>query len=75
MVWARIAPENRSLFNAFPVDNFWWQLACTSALAGAALFCGWLQGLLGWTPPEYDVEPTAGHAQASNQHAEGHEHA
>jgi hypothetical protein len=23
------------------------------------LFCGWLQGVLGWTPPEIELEPPA----------------
>jgi len=46
VVWSRLAP-----------GHFAWQLGIVAALACLALFCGWLQGRLHWTPREVSVEP------------------
>ncbi|MCI0458022.1 MAG: hypothetical protein L0Z62_13745 [Gemmataceae bacterium] len=62
LVWSRLAPT--------PVGNFWWQLGAVGLLAAVALFCGWLQGVFGWYPPEIDLEPPAVHSDESH----GHEH-
>jgi hypothetical protein len=57
-VWSRLAPQ--------PVANFWWHLGWVGLLVALALFCGWLQGVFGWAPPEVsfeppDLDPTHGH--------------
>jgi hypothetical protein len=48
VVWSRLVP-----------GHFAWQLGMVAALACLALFCGWLQGRLHWTPREVSVEPPA----------------
>ena len=58
VVWSRIAP-----------GRFGWQLGAVAVLAILALFCGWLQGQLHWTPKEISIEPPAG---ADEGH--GHSH-
>ncbi|HEX4589410.1 MAG TPA: hypothetical protein VH120_05745, partial [Gemmataceae bacterium] len=42
LVWSRLAPRE--------VANFWRHLGVVGLLAALALFCGWLQGVLGWAP-------------------------
>lgn len=46
VVWSRLSP-----------GRFAWQLGIVAALAVLALFCGWLQGRMRWTPREISVEP------------------
>jgi hypothetical protein len=65
LAWAEIAPGTWH-----GVPNFWWQLGASGLLVGLALFCGWLQGVFGWTPPEINLEPALGH-----NHDHGHDHA
>jgi hypothetical protein len=57
--WSRIDPGECHFLPLVTIPNFWWQLASVSALAAVALFCGWLQGQLGWAPPEISLEPPA----------------
>lgn len=59
VVWSRVDPVPCSGFGFFVLPNFVWQLGCVSALAAVALFCGWLQGRLGWGPSEVSLEPPA----------------
>ena len=64
LVWSHVAPTNELW-----LPNVWWQLGCVGALAAVALFCGWLQGQLGWVPPEVSVEPppvSEAHAHAAH---------
>ena len=69
LVWSQIAPSSLNLgFTRVP--NFWWQLGGTSLLAGIALFCGWLQGVMGCMPADVPIYP--GGATADDTH--GHEH-
>lgn len=58
LVWSKLASEG----------NFWLQLCGVAALVGIALFCGWLQGVLGWTPAEIDLEPPETSAPAHAHH-------
>jgi hypothetical protein len=58
-VWAGLAPSTYNVFELFPVANFWWQLGAVTLVVLLALFCGWLQGALGWTPPEIELHPPA----------------
>jgi hypothetical protein len=41
-------------------------------LALVALFCGWLQDQLGWTPEEVSFEPPAAEHGHHGHHARGH---
>jgi hypothetical protein len=67
LAWSRIAPGPCECLGFVSVPNFWWQLGGVSLIAAVALFCGWLQGKLGLTPADIEVEPPPSH------HAE-HEH-
>lgn len=70
LVWSRIRPTEYLLFGTLPVANYWWQLFVIGLLTGLAFLCGWLQGVLGWTPAEVEVEPppAGGHAEAHATH-------
>jgi hypothetical protein len=57
IVWSRIAPGDCNCLVFVTIPNFWWQLGSIAALTATALFCGWLQGRLGWEPAEIDLEP------------------
>ena len=67
VVWSRIMPGPNSCLG-FVVPSPVWQLGAVAGLAVLALFCGWLQGRLGWGPAEVSVEPPA----ADDGH--GHHH-
>jgi hypothetical protein len=69
LIWSQIAPSTRIFLGVVTLPNFWWQLGASAALAATALFCGWLQGIMGWTPAEVAVDPPA-HAH----HGHGHAH-
>ena len=55
VVWSRIQQVDAE----FPIPNFVWQLGYMLVLVAFALFCGWLQGVLRWAPPEISLEPPA----------------
>lgn len=57
LAWSQMAPSSCSCLGFVAVPNFWWQLGAVGLLAAATLFCGWLQGVLGWAPAEIDIEP------------------
>jgi hypothetical protein len=59
LVWSQAAPSASDSLGFVTVPNFWWQLGAVGLLAAVALFCGWLQGVFGWTPIELDLEPPA----------------
>jgi hypothetical protein len=61
-VWSRIAPSKFNLLDLIVVPNFWWQVLGVGTLLGLTLFCGWLQGVFGWTPAEVRLEPPASSA-------------
>jgi hypothetical protein len=56
LAWSRISPRPWDRLG-FPIANFIWQLGAVAGLALLALFCGWVQGKLGWAPPEVSFEP------------------
>jgi hypothetical protein len=58
LVWSRLAPVESF--------NFWAQFGGVALLVGLALFSGWLQGVMHWTPAEVALEPPASER--------GHEH-
>jgi hypothetical protein len=59
LVWASLFPSACDCLGFTSVSNFWWQLGGVSLFVSLALFCGWLQTVLGWYPPEIDLEPPA----------------
>lgn len=69
LVWASFAPSDYNVAGWFTLPNFWWQLGGVGLLVALTLFCGWLQGLCGWTPAEIDLEPPPATPPA---HAAGH---
>jgi hypothetical protein len=66
-VWSRLAPGDCTCLGFVTIPNFYWQLGGVSTLVTTALFCGWLQGRLGWAPAEIDLEPPPADGH-------GHEH-
>jgi hypothetical protein len=68
-VCSRVWPTPVVVLGLLIVPNIVWQFAAVAALVGLALFCGWLQGRLGWTPPEVDFSPPA-----HGDHGHGHDH-
>ena len=68
LAWASLVPSDWDFAGWFTVPNFWWQLVGVGLLVALTLFCGWLQGIFGWTPAEIDLEPppvaTPGHEAA-----------
>jgi hypothetical protein len=73
LAWAKMEPSSYILLETLFIPNFWWQLSCVIAIALVALFCGWLQGLLGWTPMQAAVEPTDDHL-ADHGRSDSHDH-
>jgi hypothetical protein len=65
LVWSQVAPTGWKVGD-FSLD-YWWHLGGVGALVGLALFCGWLQGWLGWGPPDVSFEP-APPAEAPHGH-------
>lgn len=74
LVWSRIAPSDCTCLGFTTVPNFWWQLGAVGLLGALTLFCGWLQGLMGWTPTEISLEPPAAHHQHQHKHGHGQGH-
>ncbi len=68
--WSRIAPGDCNCLGFMTVPNFWWQLGSVCTLVAIALFCGWLQTISGWAPPEIRLEPQPG----AHGHGHGHSH-
>ena len=58
LAWSRVFPRSLSVAG-FTITNFWWHLGASIALVLVALFCGWLQGRLGWAPGEVSFDPPA----------------
>lgn len=74
LVWSRLIPDSGPSF--LPLPNFWWQLAYVTILGALAMFAGWLQSVLHWTPREISFDPPAhehGHGHG-HDHGHGHHH-
>ncbi|MSQ94473.1 MAG: hypothetical protein EXR98_07945 [Gemmataceae bacterium] len=65
IVWSRIDARPCA---SCGLPNFWWQLGYVSMFAGIAMFCGWLQTVLHWTPHDINLDPPA------HGHDHGHAH-
>jgi hypothetical protein len=75
--WSCIDQSALTITGVGTVSSFWWRLGCVCALTLTALFCGWLQGNMGWAPPEIELEPPElpnGHHGNGANHAHGQEH-
>jgi hypothetical protein len=69
LAWSRLDPSEWNCLGIVTIPNGWWQLGSISALVGVALFCGWLQTYMGWTPHEVNLEPApAGHGHSHDHH-------
>jgi hypothetical protein len=66
-VWSRIEPGPCSCLGFMTVPNFWWQLGAVGLLVALTFLCGWIQRLIGWMPPEIDLEPPA-HVEQAHHH-------
>src|SRR5262249_28466635 len=71
MAWSHIDQSPWAVAGIGSVPSSWASLACVSAFTALALFCGWLQGVMGWTPAELDLEPAEDHGHAA-EHNHGH---
>lgn len=60
LVWVQIFPGGA------------WRFGIVCLWVLVALFCGWLQGQFGWTPPEISVEPPAEAEHGHGHHDHGH---
>jgi hypothetical protein len=74
LVWSEIDPTPMHITDLGTIPSFWARLGCVAGLAALALFCGWLQGVLRWMPPEIEVEPPEGHAGSGRDAHHGHGH-
>lgn len=70
LVWSQIEPSSCSCLGFLTIPNFWWQLGAVGLLGAATLFCGWLQGVLGWAPAEVSFDPPVAmaHDHGSSHH-------
>jgi len=66
-VWSHIEPCQVTV-GIFTIGNYWWQLGAVCLLVAITLFCGWLQGVFHWTPPEINLDPPL-HAEVGHGHA------
>jgi hypothetical protein len=68
LVWSRLVPDRFEIPGVISIGNFWYQLIEVALLAGIALFCGWIQGIRNWAPPEIDLEPPTAHESHGDEH-------
>jgi hypothetical protein len=66
-VWGRIDPVDLT-WPGYYLPAMAWHVGAAVSLACLAMICGWLQGVISWTPPEFPVHPPAA------AHADGHGH-
>lgn len=67
LVFSQVFPSDHVLLNRFIMPNFWWQLGALGLWFAAALFFGWLQGVIFWHPVEVELEPAS-----EADHGHGH---
>jgi hypothetical protein len=73
MVWSRLDDRAWNLAS-LTLPNYWWQFVCVTALIGVALFCGWFQGVIGYSAPDMNVEMPSGHEDHVHDHHHDHGH-
>jgi hypothetical protein len=72
LVWSKLETRSCECLGFMSLPNFWWQLGSVAALIGAALFCGWLQGVIRYAPIDVSVEMPSGHDGHDHGQAAGH---
>jgi len=70
LVWASMVPDGFTALGFVTISNFWAKLLVVWLLIALTCFCGWLQRVIGYAPPEISVEPPA----AAHEHGHGHHH-
>src|SRR5205807_815162 len=70
LVWASLSPNSITFLGFLPLDSFWWKLGAVWIIVALTCFCGWLQGVWHYTPPEISTEPAA----VGDGHDHGHHH-
>lgn len=66
-VWSLV--DRRTLTIAgVTLHNYWWQLMATGVVAGIVLFCGYLQGQLGFEPATVSLDPPAHDPHGHDDH-------
>jgi hypothetical protein len=68
-VWSLVLPGDYVALGYVRFPNFWWQLGHVTTWVLVALFCGWLQGYMGWAPAEVPIEPPGHGSEAGHGHA------
>lgn len=68
LAWAHVSPGPCNCLGFVTIPTFWWHLGAVCTLTICALFCGWLQGVLGWAPAEVSFDPPVGTAHGSHGH-------
>jgi hypothetical protein len=69
LAWSELAPGECTCVGFVRLSNFWWQLGAVGLLAALTLFCGWIQGRVGWGPAEMNLDPPElAHADAGHGH-------
>jgi hypothetical protein len=73
LAWSRISGAPCNCLG-FTIANFYWQSLAVIGLTLLALFCGWAQGRLDWTPAEVSFDPPPEHGHDHGQHHDGGHH-
>jgi hypothetical protein len=68
LVWGSLSPSSVIFLGFLPLGSFWWKLGAIWLVLALTCFCGWLQGLLYWTPPAINIEPPT----TAADHGHGH---
>jgi hypothetical protein len=68
-VWSQVFPMTVLVLGFIPMPNVVWQLAAVALLVGLVLFCGWLQTVMNWYPPDVNFDPPV----ATDPHGHGHD--
>jgi hypothetical protein len=71
-VWSLTAPSDCDCLRFLVIPNYWWQLGSVATLVAIALFCGWLQLVMGWSPEDIPVEPAPADHGLHHEHVEHH---
>jgi hypothetical protein len=74
LVWSKVDARTCNCLGFMMLPNFWWQVGSVAALVGVALFFGWLQGVIRYSPPDINVEMPTGHDGHGHDHHHGHAH-
>jgi hypothetical protein len=57
LIWTAVDPAPFTSLPFVTIPAFWSHLVSVLLLVLTALFCGWLQGLVGWAPEDIVLDP------------------